>query len=298
MAAAAYGRLVSSTPDSDATLVFLQPPGPVSVEVGDRSLTLRWTAAEGAVGYRIYRRNADGTWPGQPLAGTTELSFSDLTVENGVGYAYRVAAVDEVGNLSLAQEAAGKPGSPPRSSRTFLIVGVFAVLLALAGAYLIGHATGTRSGLDAGQQRGYRDGRADGVRQTKANYAKGQPGYTSIYEQGYEDGQSDGTRTGKSDGRKAGYEEGVKAGKQQADKALLDGGEPLTYTEGQETATLDSGFADWQADTPYLVLLGAPAGSGKPFSLDSRQSLSAGFYYYLCPSSQSDVCRHPLPKKN
>lgn len=51
-------------------------------------------------GYRVYRRNADGTWPATPLASPTGRTHSDAGLTNGTAYAYRLTALDTSGNES------------------------------------------------------------------------------------------------------------------------------------------------------------------------------------------------------
>ena len=64
-------------------------------------------------GYRVYRRNADGSWPASPVATPTASQWSDGGLTNGVTYTYRVTAVDAAGNQSPPSvQAAATPAGP------------------------------------------------------------------------------------------------------------------------------------------------------------------------------------------
>ena len=102
----------------------LLPPGAISVVAADSSLTLRWgaSASPEVVAYRIYRRNPDGSWPAQPMEGSTHTEYVDLEVKNGQVYAYRIASVDAAGNMSMAQEASGTPVGAVAESKTLALI--------------------------------------------------------------------------------------------------------------------------------------------------------------------------------
>jgi hypothetical protein len=71
-------------------------------------VTLTWTAnAEpDLAGYRVYRRNTDGSWPTAPLATTTSSAFVASGLRNGTSYTFRVTAYDGAGNESAPSPAA------------------------------------------------------------------------------------------------------------------------------------------------------------------------------------------------
>jgi Glycosyl hydrolase family 99/Fibronectin type III domain len=114
-------------------------PGGVTATGGDGQVALSWNAAtddSGVTGYRVYRRNADGSWPATATASTPAgtRSFTDAGLTNGTSYNYRVTAIDGAGNESTpSATASGTPQAapaPPPASPTdvqpsFPVRGVF-----------------------------------------------------------------------------------------------------------------------------------------------------------------------------
>jgi hypothetical protein len=78
--------------------VKLKPPTNLIATGGDAKVTLSWTASGSPKvgGYRVYRRNADGTWPATALATTprTATTYADSGLTNGTTYSYRVTTID------------------------------------------------------------------------------------------------------------------------------------------------------------------------------------------------------------
>lgn len=76
----------------------LNPPTNLVATAGDQKVTLTWTASTSPKlgGYRIYRQNADGTWPTTALATTSKSTTSYVNggLTNGTAYTYRVTAFD------------------------------------------------------------------------------------------------------------------------------------------------------------------------------------------------------------
>ena len=77
----------------------LRPPTNLTAKSGDRQVTLTWSAAGSGRkvgGYRVYRANADGSWPATPLATTarTTTTYVDSGLTNGTSYSYRVTTLD------------------------------------------------------------------------------------------------------------------------------------------------------------------------------------------------------------
>jgi fibronectin type 3 domain-containing protein len=101
-------------PDTTAPTV---PSGLVAVP-GDATVTLDWADNVEAdlAGYRVYRRDADGSWPSSPLASQVASTYTDGALVNGVEYAYRVTAVDTSGNESAPASVAATPAVPPPDS--------------------------------------------------------------------------------------------------------------------------------------------------------------------------------------
>lgn len=76
----------------------LKPPTNLTAAAGAGSITLRWTASTSrrVGGYRVYRQNADGSWPASALAtvGSSVTSYVDGGLTNATTYSYRVATID------------------------------------------------------------------------------------------------------------------------------------------------------------------------------------------------------------
>ena len=89
------------------------PTAPTSLTVagGSSQATLQWGASSDAnlVGYRIFRRNADRSWPTAPLGTSTTTSYTDGSVSSGVSYTYRVTAYDSTSIESLPSNEASLP---------------------------------------------------------------------------------------------------------------------------------------------------------------------------------------------
>ncbi|MCU1380832.1 MAG: Alkaline phosphatase [Acidimicrobiales bacterium] len=101
----ASGNQGQPSPPATATPHDLTGPSAPSGLVGtpgDRIAILDWTdsSAGDLAGYRVYRMNADGTWPTTPLATPAASTYTDVAVVNGNAYTYRVTAVDTSGNQS------------------------------------------------------------------------------------------------------------------------------------------------------------------------------------------------------
>jgi hypothetical protein len=81
-----------------ASAAQLRPPTNLAAAAGDQKVTLTWTtsSSRGVAGYRIYRENANGTWPTTPLATTSAAttSYIDAGLTNGTTYTYRATAID------------------------------------------------------------------------------------------------------------------------------------------------------------------------------------------------------------
>ena len=82
-------------------------PTGLTATAGDRKVALDWADNKETdlAGYRVYERNADGTWPATPLASTTGSAFTVSGLRNGTTYTFRVTAYDGAGNQSPASSA-------------------------------------------------------------------------------------------------------------------------------------------------------------------------------------------------
>jgi phosphatidylinositol-3-phosphatase len=76
----------------------LQPPTGLVATGGNQQVILNWTASSSSNvgGYRVYRENANGTWPTTPLSTTSAstTSYTDTGLTNGTTYTYRVTTID------------------------------------------------------------------------------------------------------------------------------------------------------------------------------------------------------------
>jgi hypothetical protein len=76
----------------------LKAPANLTAAAGNAKVTLSWGASGGAklAGYRVYRRNADNSWPATALATTAKATttYTDSGLTNGTSYTYRVTAID------------------------------------------------------------------------------------------------------------------------------------------------------------------------------------------------------------
>jgi carboxypeptidase T len=88
-------------------------PSALSATPGDGQISLAWTAASGATGYRVHRGTTSGgpytTLPGNVL--TT--SFTDAGLTNGTTYYYVVTATNGVGEGPNSNEASAIPVAAP-----------------------------------------------------------------------------------------------------------------------------------------------------------------------------------------
>jgi serine protease AprX len=93
-------------------------PAGLTAAAGNAQVSLDWSNnAEGDIaGYRVYRRNADGTWPATALATTATSAYTDTSLTNGTTYVYRVSAYDNATPLNESapsSEASATPVAPP-----------------------------------------------------------------------------------------------------------------------------------------------------------------------------------------
>jgi Zinc carboxypeptidase/Fibronectin type III domain len=88
-------------------------PGALAATPGNAQISLTWTAASGATGYRVHRGTASGgpyttiqtNWPGT--------SFTNTGLTNGTTYFYVVTATNGVGESLNSNEAPATPVAPP-----------------------------------------------------------------------------------------------------------------------------------------------------------------------------------------
>jgi hypothetical protein len=114
-----WSDLAPPPPDTTAPAA----PSGLTVVAGDAKVTLDWNnnTESDLAGYRVYRRNSDGTWPATPLAGTSTSAYTDTGLANGTTYTYRVAAYDAASppNESAASSEASATPTPAPVVKTY-----------------------------------------------------------------------------------------------------------------------------------------------------------------------------------
>ena len=99
-AIAALALVVISAVAFPAVSSARRPPAPPTNLVAsgdDQQAMLIWNASrsKGIGGYRVYRQNADGTWPSAAIATVpaSATTYADTGLTNGTTYTYRVSAI-------------------------------------------------------------------------------------------------------------------------------------------------------------------------------------------------------------
>jgi Cellulase (glycosyl hydrolase family 5)/Fibronectin type III domain/Calcineurin-like phosphoesterase len=107
-----------TTPAPPADTTAPAVPTGLTATAGDSKVTLTWAAngESDLAGYRVYRRNADGTWPTTATASTTTNSWTDSGRANGTTYTYRITAIDTTGNESAASAVASATPAAPATT--------------------------------------------------------------------------------------------------------------------------------------------------------------------------------------
>ena len=106
--------MTSGPPDTTAPAA----PTGLTATAGNAQVALDWGSGgeSDLAGYRVYRRNADGTWPTAPLASVAASAHTDTGLANGTTYTYRVTAYDASGNESAPSGTAS--ATPTRAARS------------------------------------------------------------------------------------------------------------------------------------------------------------------------------------
>lgn len=91
--ASAFSNLVSLVPSK-----VLTAPERVGVTARSDGILVEWTAVPGALGYNVYRRDAEVRKHGRPVhsAGAQDLSFLDAGARFGKSYIYAVTALSQL----------------------------------------------------------------------------------------------------------------------------------------------------------------------------------------------------------
>jgi acid phosphatase type 7 len=123
----------------------IAPASALSATAGNGTVSLGWSASPSANvgGYKIYRREPNGSWPSTPRAtvSSSTLSYLDSGLSGGTVYTYRVTAYNSAGNESIpSNEASTKVVcSPSQSSYS----GVVSSTPGLIGYWRLGEPSGT-----------------------------------------------------------------------------------------------------------------------------------------------------------
>lgn len=88
------------------------PPTGLTALGAASAIGLRWTASTGPDHYQVYRRNADGSWPGAALASAPGTASSFVDTGAPATATYRITAVDSIGRESQPSSAAGASLTP------------------------------------------------------------------------------------------------------------------------------------------------------------------------------------------
>lgn len=85
-------------------------PATLAADADDKSVTLTWQAATGAVTYNVYRGTASGGQAATPIAtNIATTTFKDTGLTNGTKYYYKVAGVNPTGVGPRSNEASATP---------------------------------------------------------------------------------------------------------------------------------------------------------------------------------------------
>ena len=87
-------------------------PTNVTAGAGDKQVTLRWSAADGATSYRVKRSTTAGGPYTTVASNIKSLQFTDTGLNNGTTYYYVVSAVNLIGESANSVEVSGAPKAP------------------------------------------------------------------------------------------------------------------------------------------------------------------------------------------
>ena len=111
-----YTCTLSAT--SGALLATIQNAVPTGLTATAASgmVTLGWTAVSGATSYNVKRSLTSGSGYTTFMTGVTSLSFTDISVNNGTTYYYKITGVNAGGEGSDSSEVSATPLAPATST--------------------------------------------------------------------------------------------------------------------------------------------------------------------------------------
>jgi fibronectin type 3 domain-containing protein/GH25 family lysozyme M1 (1,4-beta-N-acetylmuramidase) len=81
-------------------ITYIATPKLSSVSNGTKGVTIKWSASEGAVRYRVYRKTGSGSWG--RIGETTSTSYTDTTAKAGTTYTYTVRCITADGKSTTS----------------------------------------------------------------------------------------------------------------------------------------------------------------------------------------------------
>ena len=102
-----------SSPQSGEAHALLAPPAPLNVHAtpGDTTVSLTWSAANGASGYKVLRGTSSTSL--SQIATPTGTSFNDTALTNGTQYFYEVKATNATADGPVSAEVNATPSATP-----------------------------------------------------------------------------------------------------------------------------------------------------------------------------------------
>ena len=88
-------------------------PTGLTALAGNTQITLNWSASTGASSYNIYRGTASSAESSTPITNVSSVSYTDLSLSNGITYYYRLKAINAGGQSAYSAEAFATPVAPP-----------------------------------------------------------------------------------------------------------------------------------------------------------------------------------------
>ncbi|MGO8672052.1 MAG: fibronectin type III domain-containing protein, partial [Capsulimonadaceae bacterium] len=149
-----------TSPLSNEASATPEPPIPaaptgLTATAGNSQVALSWTASTGATTYNLYRGTATGAEAATAIVtGITGVTYTNMSLTNGVKYFYKVAALNGGGTSPQSNEASATPEPPIPSTPAGLTATASNAQVALAWTASTGATTynlyrGTATGAEA-----------------------------------------------------------------------------------------------------------------------------------------------------